>query len=66
MVITFADITTAKMLEAQLREKHAILEKQVAAKSMKTEHTMERLPAATGDRDRNSIGAGKVLASGKT
>src|SRR6185503_12856931 len=66
LVITFADITASKMLEAQLREQHAVLERQVAAKSMKTEHTMERLPAATGDRDRNSIGAGKALASGKT
>ena len=30
LVITFADITTAKTLEAKLREKHATLEKKVA------------------------------------
>jgi two-component system CheB/CheR fusion protein len=31
VVITFADISAAKTLEAQLREKHAVLEKKVAA-----------------------------------
>jgi hypothetical protein len=30
VVITFADITVAKTLEARLREKHAVLEKRVA------------------------------------
>ena len=33
VVITFADITVAKTLEAQLREKHAVLEKHVAKQS---------------------------------
>jgi two-component system CheB/CheR fusion protein len=33
VVITFADITTAKTLEAQLREKQAVLEKQIAQQS---------------------------------
>jgi len=33
VVITFADITAAKKLEAQLREKHAVLEKLVARQS---------------------------------
>jgi hypothetical protein len=36
VVITFTDITVAKTLEAKLREKHAVLEKQVA------EDTVER------------------------
>jgi len=36
VVITFADITAAKALEAQLREKHAILERHVAEQSRKT------------------------------
>jgi two-component system CheB/CheR fusion protein len=35
VVITFADITVAKMLEAKLREKHAVLEKHLAEKSSK-------------------------------
>jgi two-component system CheB/CheR fusion protein len=33
VVITFADITTAKKLEAQLREKQAVLEQRVASQS---------------------------------
>ena len=33
VVITFADITAAKTLEVQLREKHAVLEKKVADQS---------------------------------
>ncbi len=37
VVITFADITVAKTLEAQLREKQAVLERQVAEQSAKTE-----------------------------
>jgi PAS domain S-box-containing protein len=35
VVITFADITAAKALEAQLREKHALLEKHFADQSRK-------------------------------
>ena len=35
VVITFADITVAKTLEAKLREKHAVLEKYVAKESGK-------------------------------
>jgi two-component system CheB/CheR fusion protein len=37
LVITFADITVAKTLEAKLREKHAVLEKHVAKQSAKRE-----------------------------
>ncbi len=37
VVITFADITVAKTLEAQLREKHAVLEKHVAEQSGENE-----------------------------
>jgi two-component system CheB/CheR fusion protein len=66
LVITFADITTAKMLEAQLREKHAVLEKQVAARSMQMGKTMEKLPVETVEAERISIGAGKMLPSGNT
>src|SRR5208282_5607371 len=42
VVITFADITTAKTLEAQLREKHEILEKFVAKQSRKTEKPKDK------------------------
>ena len=35
VVITFADITVAKTLEAKLREKHTVLEKEVAEESWK-------------------------------
>ena len=37
VVITFADITAGKTLEAQLREKHAVLEKHIAKQSAKME-----------------------------
>jgi two-component system CheB/CheR fusion protein len=46
VVITFTDITTAKALEAQLREKHAALEKLIARKA----------------HDANPSGGGKVTA----
>jgi two-component system, chemotaxis family, CheB/CheR fusion protein len=36
VVITFADITAAKALEAQLREKHTLLERHVSEQSRKT------------------------------
>jgi len=43
VVITFADITTAKTLEAQLREKHAALEKLVARHSLETNPGWEKV-----------------------
>ncbi|MCI0534385.1 MAG: PAS domain-containing protein [Verrucomicrobiales bacterium] len=46
VVITFVDITVAKTLEGQLREKHALLEKRVAGRSVKTEKAGDT-PAAT-------------------
>jgi two-component system CheB/CheR fusion protein len=36
VVITFADITAAKTLEAQLREKHAMLEQLISRQSLET------------------------------
>ena len=45
LVITFADITVAKTLEAQLREKHAALEKYVAHELVK--RAKSRRPAPT-------------------
>ena len=64
VVITFADITVAKTLEAQLREKHAALEKHVAEQS-KTDGVKDKVTAKTAERK----GAGqcwKPLAPAKT
>ena len=46
VVITFADITVAKTLEAQLREKHADLEKHVSGQARKPATARKRLPSA--------------------
>jgi two-component system CheB/CheR fusion protein len=50
VVITFADITAAKTLEAQLREKHAVLEKRAAAQSAKI--GLGRIKSDGGNRSR--------------
>jgi len=47
LVITFADITTAKTLESQLREQHATLEKTMAEHSWKNHSPA---PAASGTK----------------
>jgi hypothetical protein len=47
VVITFADITVAKALEAQLREQHAVLKKHVAAKSKKKENRKDKARVKT-------------------
>lgn len=47
VVITFADISVAKTLEAQLREKHATLEKLFAKQSGKTERLEPQIPLET-------------------
>ena len=38
VVITFANITVAKTLETKLRDRHAVLEKYVAARHSKVRH----------------------------
>jgi hypothetical protein len=59
VVITFADITAAKTLEAQLRQKHAILERHIAEQSRKT--AKDKMPVEpvkrNGIRDRSEIPA---------
>jgi two-component system CheB/CheR fusion protein len=50
VVITFADITVAKTLEAKLREKHAVLEKDVAEQSVKRERAKDKMTAETVER----------------
>jgi two-component system CheB/CheR fusion protein len=47
VVITFANITGAKTLEVQLREKHASLEKHVAGKSERRARARRRVPSDT-------------------
>jgi len=50
VVITFADITVAKTLEAELREKHAALEKLVAGQSVKLDRARNKVTAETVER----------------
>jgi PAS domain-containing protein len=59
VVITFADITTAKTLEAKLREKHAVLEKHVAEQSKKTAKVRTIVPARIVKRKGTKQNAGK-------
>jgi two-component system CheB/CheR fusion protein len=66
VVITFADITNAKLLEAQLREKHATLEKLVAKQSATPKPASDEVtpsPAATKksrNGDKNPTAADKT------
>lgn len=63
VVITFADITVAKTLEAQLREKHGALEKHIAKQSAKPATGRNRLLSlATVQRTRDD---GKARRSRK-
>jgi two-component system CheB/CheR fusion protein len=65
LVITFADITVAKTLEAQLREQQAVLEKHIAEQSNKTEKSKDKAQAKTAGPKRSTDGVGKRLTSGK-
>jgi two-component system CheB/CheR fusion protein len=65
VVITFADITAAKTLEAQLRQGHAVLEKQVAEQSVKLDRRKDKGTVETVEFKRGVDGAGKMPASGK-
>jgi two-component system CheB/CheR fusion protein len=56
VVITFADITMAKKLEAQLREKHASLEKLVAAQSAPRARAGKTSPPATARKPARNNG----------
>jgi two-component system CheB/CheR fusion protein len=66
VVITFADITVAKTLEAKLREKHAVLEKHVAGQSAKMERARDKVTAKTAERKGIKHGAEKPAAPDKT
>jgi two-component system CheB/CheR fusion protein len=65
VVITFADITAAKKLEAQLREKQELLEKHIASQSRKAKKPPDKTRAKTAEPKRRTGGAGKRLTSGK-
>jgi hypothetical protein len=62
-VITFTDITVAKTLEAQLREKHDVLEKQFSKQSPRLEKAKDP-PCETGGGDATGQAA-MVVSRGK-
>jgi two-component system CheB/CheR fusion protein len=64
VVITFADITVAKTLETQLREQHAVLEKQVVEQSKKIENSADRACVKTTGPKRRADGLGELPAAG--
>jgi two-component system CheB/CheR fusion protein len=64
VVITFADITVAKKLEAQLRQKHAVLEKLVTQQVL--EPAGDKVRAKTVRRKATKQRAEKMPAPGKT
>ncbi|MFZ0825870.1 MAG: chemotaxis protein CheB [Verrucomicrobiia bacterium] len=65
LVITFADITVAKTLEAQLREKHALLEQHVTDESAKRANGSRRTPSGTKVTKRTNQAGGKARRSRK-
>jgi chemotaxis methyl-accepting protein methylase len=68
VVITFADITVAKTLEAKLRDRQAALENRVASRSGKTgkEETRKSSQTDALARKRVEKRAGKAPGSGRT
>jgi two-component system CheB/CheR fusion protein len=65
VVITFANITVAKTLEAKLRGQHASLEKKVGEQSAKTERAGSQVPAKTAGRKDNKNITDKLAAPHK-
>jgi len=66
VVITFADITVAKTLEAQLREKHAVLEKLVTKQSSESEPAGDKATVKTVGHKEAKKRAEMTAAPGKT
>jgi two-component system CheB/CheR fusion protein len=64
VVITFADITVAKTLEAKLRVHQSVLEKHVAEQSTKLELAKGAMLAETAVRKRSEARAGKTPKAG--
>jgi hypothetical protein len=65
VVITFADITVAKTLEAKLRGNQSVLEKHVAKQSTKLELARGAIPAKYAVRKRRAAGPGRTPGSGQ-
>jgi two-component system CheB/CheR fusion protein len=65
VVITFADITAAKMLEAQLREQQAVLENHIAEQSKTVENPKGNARVNTAGPKRSARGAGELPATRK-
>jgi two-component system CheB/CheR fusion protein len=65
VVITFANITVAKTLEAKLRGQHATLEKKAGEQSAKSEQAGRQVPAKMAGRNGNKNFAGKLTAPPK-
>ena len=66
LVITFADITVAKTLEAKLRDRHTVLEKHVAEQSATMQRARDKVTAETAERRRIKPGAKQAAAPDKT
>jgi two-component system CheB/CheR fusion protein len=66
VVITFADITVAKTLEAKLRDNQSVLEKHVAKQSATMQRARDKVAAKTVERKRIKHGAEKQAAPDKT
>jgi two-component system CheB/CheR fusion protein len=66
LVITFTDITVAKTLEAQLREKQALLEKLVARQSLAAEGVVDQVLASPPEGKGARRGVKPTAPPGKT
>jgi len=66
VVITFTDITVAKTLEAQLREKQALLEKLVARQSLAAEGVVDQVLASPPEGKGARRGVKPTAPPGKT
>jgi len=65
VVITFADITVAKALEAKLRDHQSALEKHLAGQSAKLDVAKEAMRTEIADRKRSEAGLGKTHETGR-
>jgi hypothetical protein len=65
VVITFANITGARTLEEQLRQKHTVLEKHVAKQSAKMQRARDKATAKAVDRKKKQPRAEKPPTPGK-
>ena len=64
VVITFADITAAKMLEANLRDHQSVLEQHVAEQSTKLELAKGAMQVEIAARKRSEARPGKTPKAG--